>query len=119
MHALNAISANSSNGKSYLKVSFSPVFFGSVKQLRRGLKKVHDGVKAPFIRAICFYQRHLSRHTCLYTPTCSEYTKRCINNFGVIFGVLLGAYRILRCNPLSKGGTDPAPEWWHKKKWLI
>ena len=71
------------------------------------------------IRMISFYQDHLSRHTCLYTPTCSEYTKRCINNFGAIVGILLGIWRILRCNPLSKGGIDPAPEVYWKKKWLI
>ena len=39
---------------------------------------------------------------CLYKPTCSEYTKRCINNLGVVRGILLGAWRILRCNPLSR-----------------
>lgn len=78
----------------------------------------------PYLKIVCiwmieFYQRHLSRHTCLYTPTCSEYTKRCINNYGAIVGIILGAWRILRCNPLSKGGYDPAPEkFWHKI-WLI
>ncbi len=71
------------------------------------------------IRAICFYQNKLSRHTCLYTPSCSEYTKRCINNWGVIVGILLGMWRILRCNPFSKGGIDPAPEVFWKRKWLI
>ena len=71
------------------------------------------------IRMICFYQNRLSRHTCLYTPSCSEYTKQCINNCGVFVGILLGMWRILRCNPLSKGGIDPAPEVFWKKKWLI
>ena len=78
----------------------------------------------PILKAICislivFYQKHLSRHTCLYEPTCSEYTKRCINNLGVILGILLGMWRILRCNPLSKGGINPAPENPFKKKWLL
>ena len=77
-----------------------------------------------FLRGICirmigFYQRKLSRHTCLYEPTCSEYTKRCINNFGVIAGILLGLWRILRCNPFSAGGPDPAPERYSKVRWLI
>lgn len=56
---------------------------------------------------------------CLYKPTCSEYTKCCINNLGVVRGILLGAWRILRCNPLSRGGIDPAPEKYSKKKWLL
>ena len=72
------------------------------------MKTVHP-LRSVCIRAIVFYQRRLSRHTCLYHPTCSEYTKRCIHNLGAITGILLGIWRILRCNPLSKGGYDPAP----------
>ena len=71
------------------------------------------------IRMISFYQDKLSRHTCLYTPSCSEYTKRCINNYGAVAGILMGTWRILRCNPLSKGGVDPAPEKFWKIKWLV
>ncbi|MGN0822483.1 MAG: membrane protein insertion efficiency factor YidD [Candidatus Gallimonas sp.] len=84
--------------------------------LRRSVFRPY--LKALCIRLICFYQNHLSRHTCLYQPTCSEYTKRCINNWGVAVGILLGVWRILRCNPLSKGGIDPAPEFFWKVRWL-
>ena len=78
----------------------------------------------PFLRGICmrailFYQKHLSRHTCLYRPTCSQYTLECINNHGAIIGILLGSWRILRCNPFSKGGYDPAPENFFRKIWLL
>ncbi len=72
-----------------------------------------------FMRLILFYQRHISRHTCLYEPTCSEYMLRSINNIGVIPGLIVGLWRILRCNPLSKGGYDPAPEKFYKYKWII
>ncbi len=86
----------------------------------RYLRKVlFRPLKGLCILLIVFYQKYLSHHTCLYTPTCSEYTKRCINNYGVIVGILLGAWRILRCNPLSKGGIDPAPEAFWKSIWLI
>lgn len=78
----------------------------------------NNPAKALAMRLIVFYQRHLSRHTCLYTPTCSEYTLRSINNTGVIAGSLLGLWRILRCNPFSKGGYDPAPENHFKVKWV-
>ncbi len=71
------------------------------------------------MHAIVFYQNNLSRHTCLYEPTCSEYTLRCLNNHGFIIGVLLGAWRLLRCNPFSKGGFDPAPENHFKLKWVL
>ncbi|MDE6869020.1 MAG: membrane protein insertion efficiency factor YidD [Clostridia bacterium] len=70
------------------------------------------------MRLIIFYQKYLSHHTCLYEPTCSEYTLRAINNHGVILGILLGSWRLLRCNPLSKGGFDPAPENYFKLKWV-
>ena len=82
-------------------------------------KKLKNPLKAACIALISFYQRRLSRHTCLYSPTCSEYTKRCINNWGVSVGIVLGLWRILRCNPLSKGGIDPAPEVFWKVRWLV
>jgi len=44
---------------------------------------------------------------CKYYPSCSEYTKQAIEKYGAIKGVCLGTWRILRCNPFSKGGYDP------------
>lgn len=83
------------------------------------IKKRFHPLKGLCMRAIVFYQKNFSRHTCLYEPTCSEYTKRAINNLGVVRGILLGAWRILRCNPFSKGGYDPAPEKRRKLKWVL
>lgn len=90
------------------KIGFSALFFQNVRYLRRKVFKPY--VRGFFMRMIIWYQKHLSKHTCLYKPTCSQYTLECINNHGVVLGILLGAWRILRCNPLSKGGYDPAPE---------
>ena len=72
-------------------------------------------------KAIVFYQKRLSKHTCLYHPTCSQYTLECIHNHGVVLGIAMGVWRILRCNPLSqkKGAYDPAPENAMQKRWLI
>ena len=47
---------------------------------------------------------------CRFTPTCSEYAIEAIERFGVIRGSMLASYRIMRCNPFSKGGYDPVPE---------
>jgi len=74
-------------------------------------------VKRLFQFLIEIYQRTLSpdhsfwRHLfpggfCRYTPTCSMYTHMAIGKYGVIRGSLKGFWRILRCNPWSKGGLD-------------
>lgn len=44
---------------------------------------------------------------CKYQPDCSEYCKLAIEKRGVIRGIALGAWRVLRCNPWSHGGCDP------------
>lgn len=94
------------------------------KKLKRWYRFLRRRVFKPFIKAflmrlIIFYQRNLSRRTCLYSPTCSEYMLRALNNHGVIIGLLMGSWRILRCNPLSKGGYDPVPENYFKLRWVV
>ncbi|MBN1465553.1 membrane protein insertion efficiency factor YidD [candidate division KSB1 bacterium] len=44
---------------------------------------------------------------CRYAPTCSHYAVQAIQKYGVIKGLLKTLYRILRCNPFSRGGYDP------------
>ena len=44
---------------------------------------------------------------CKHIPTCSEYTKEAIIEYGALKGTYMGFKRILRCNPWSKGGYDP------------
>ncbi|WP_083818932.1 membrane protein insertion efficiency factor YidD [Desulfotalea psychrophila] len=45
--------------------------------------------------------------TCRFTPCCSTYMIQAVEKHGVIRGVALGLWRILRCHPFSKGGYDP------------
>ena len=62
------------------------------------------------VKIIEFYQKRISPrmgHRCKYYPSCSEYTKQAIIKYGAIRGVFMGAWRILKCNPFSKGGYDP------------
>ncbi len=47
-----------------------------------------------------------SHSMCRFIPTCSEYTKIKINEYGFIKGVYLGIKRILKCHPLGKSGYD-------------
>ena len=49
---------------------------------------------------------HVKR-VCKYQPSCSEYTKQAIKKHGSFKGILLGMFRIARCNPFSSGGYDP------------
>ncbi len=44
--------------------------------------------------------------SCRYTPTCSEYAMEAVERYGVVRGLLMAAWRVLRCNPLAKGGLD-------------
>jgi putative membrane protein insertion efficiency factor len=46
---------------------------------------------------------------CRYHPTCSSYTIEAIKLHGAGKGFLMGAWRIVRCNPFSKGGYEPVP----------
>ena len=50
-----------------------------------------------------------SAPTCKYIPTCAEYGLQAIEKYGAFKGGLLTVWRILRCNPFSKGGYDPVP----------
>jgi len=65
------------------------------------------------IALIRLYQRFISPLTgahCRYYPTCSQYAIEALKKHGFIKGSILSAKRILRCNPLFKGGVDPVPE---------
>ena len=71
------------------------------------------------IMLIKFYQKFISPglgNRCKYYPSCSEYTKQAVDKYGIIKGSALGLYRILRCNPFSKGGIDYL-KWNEVYKW--
>ena len=70
-------------------------------------------MKKVLIWLIKFYRKYISgmksAPTCKYYPTCSEYGLQAIEKYGALKGGLLTIWRILRCNPFSKGGYDPVP----------
>lgn len=69
-----------------------------VKHMALLLIRIYQGVHLAFFRDCCRFH-----------PTCSEYAAEAIDTHGLIKGVLLGSWRILRCQPFCKGGWDPVP----------
>jgi putative membrane protein insertion efficiency factor len=51
----------------------------------------------------------ITPRVCKYEPTCSHYAEEAVRRHGVVRGLSLAAWRLLRCNPWSKGGYDPVP----------
>ncbi len=69
-------------------------------------------MKRIFIAVIKWYQRYISAYTprsCRFEPTCSHYAIEAIELHGAFKGFFMTVWRILRCNPLCKGGFDPVP----------
>ena len=68
-------------------------------------------MKKLLIFFIRMYQKFISplkgKSTCKFYPTCSQYSIEAIEKYGVLKGGLMSVWRILRCNPFSKGGYDP------------
>jgi putative membrane protein insertion efficiency factor len=64
------------------------------------------------VALVRFYQRFLTGlkpPTCRFHPTCSEYAAQAIAHRGLLRGLCLAIWRVLRCNPFSAGGYDPGP----------
>jgi uncharacterized protein len=70
------------------------------------VKRLLSSVFQALIRA---YQRWISPafpRRCKYEPTCSRYASEAIKELGPVRGSIVAAWRLLRCNPFSKGGID-------------
>jgi uncharacterized protein len=70
-------------------------------------------IRRAVVVALRAYQRWISPAfgpRCRYYPSCSEYAVQAVEQFGILRGLVLAAWRLLRCNPLSHGGFDPVEE---------
>ncbi len=65
-----------------------------------------EAVVAP-IRLYQIVLSPLLRPRCRYAPSCSDYSIQAVRDYGILRGLVLAAWRLLRCNPLSPGGLDP------------
>lgn len=70
-------------------------------------------MKSILLVPIKFYRKYISpakrSACCRFYPTCSEYGLKAVEEWGLIAGFFLTAFRILRCNPLCRSGYDPVP----------
>lgn len=106
-------------GASPQRKSLAPLVFAALLGFAAGdaLRPPPDQALARFsIAAIDAYRATLSPAIaktglahCLYTPSCSAYGREAIRRYGLARGGWLAASRIVRCNPWSKGGSDPVP----------
>ena len=71
-------------------------------------------MKKLLLLPIKWYQKCISPYKgfscCKYYPSCSQYAFEAIGRHGAAKGTALAVWRLLRCNPFSKGGYDPVPE---------
>ena len=68
-----------------------------------------NALRGILVAPIRLYQRALSPGLpahCKYHPSCSEYAVQAVRRYGVVRGVVLAGWRLLRCNPWSHGGVD-------------
>jgi putative membrane protein insertion efficiency factor len=65
------------------------------------------------VAPIVGYQKVISPllpRRCKYEPTCSSYAAQAIGRYGILRGLILAGWRLLRCNPWSHGGFDPVED---------
>jgi putative membrane protein insertion efficiency factor len=70
---------------------------------------VSAAVRGLAVAPLRLYQRLISPASprrCKYHPTCSEYAVQAVRRYGILRGLVLAAWRLLRCNPWSHGGVD-------------
>jgi uncharacterized protein len=68
-----------------------------------------SALRGILVAPIRLYQRAISPalpSRCKYHPSCSEYAVEAVRRYGVLRGVVLAGWRLLRCNPWSHGGVD-------------
>ena len=71
-------------------------------------------LSSAMLKTVHFYRKAICPNKggpcCRYIPTCSQYAVTAIERYGAFKGGRLAAWRLMRCNPWSKGGYDPVPE---------
>jgi putative membrane protein insertion efficiency factor len=69
-------------------------------------KRPREAIVAP-IRLYQLTLSRLLRPRCRFAPCCSDYAIQAVRHYGILRGLVLAGWRLLRCNPLNAGGLDP------------
>jgi hypothetical protein len=81
--------------------------------LFRGTRSLHAALVWIVLLPVMLYRRVVSPlkrgPSCRFLPTCSEYAVDAVRTRGIVIGIALAVWRVLRCNPLFRGGHDPVP----------
>lgn len=80
--------------------------------MRDALELLRRVLAAPFLLLVRGYRRFVSPltpATCRFTPTCSAYAEEALRTLSLPRALLLITWRLLRCQPLCRGGYDPVP----------
>lgn len=76
-------------------------------------------IREAFLLPVKLYRKYVSplkiTPTCRFTPTCSQYAIDAVREWGIVVGAVLTLFRLIRCNPFSKGGYDPVPKNFFKR----
>ena len=81
--------------------------------MKRAGESLHAALIAVFLLPLRAYRSLISPllgPRCRYYPTCSAYAEEAIRELGIVRGTIVAAWRLLRCNPYSRGGFDPLEE---------
>ena len=81
-----------------------------IKHISRALRVLTAPLAALVIWTVRGYQKYISPllpASCKYRPSCSQYMIEALRKKGFVVGFLMGCWRVLRCNPFSRGGYDP------------
>ena len=72
--------------------------------------RIDRAAQSVLLAPVVAYQRVISPalpRRCKYEPTCSRYAVQAVRQYGILRGLVLATWRLLRCNPWSDGGYDP------------
>jgi uncharacterized protein len=77
------------------------------------LGKINLAIKKIAIILLILYKKLVSPilgQNCRFYPSCSDYAREAIEQYGVLKGIWLACKRLLKCQPWHEGGFDPVPK---------